>query len=71
MNKTYKPEDYNITVTYVLPIAMDFPRTVTVYNFDYLYVEIAAMRVAEAIRKDICQYFNLTWAFADYLDIAI
>lgn len=50
---------------------IDRPRQVTVMNFDFLYIEASADRIAEAIREDVCSFYGISWSLSNYLDIAI
>ena len=56
-------------VRYTLSNRIGEPRTVRVPNFDYMFVDVAAERIAHALRKDICLLYNASASLADYLPL--
>jgi hypothetical protein len=63
-----------LTVKYILSnLGPTYVREVEVKGdaFDYIYLDIAAKGIAAAIREDICSLYNMSWALANNLDIAL
>ncbi|CDW82432.1 UNKNOWN [Stylonychia lemnae] len=71
LDRTLNPSEYIVTVRYVVINQLDQPREVSVPDFDYLYIDVAAERVAQAIRKDMSVLFNLSASFGDFMPIAL
>ncbi len=71
LDKPLNPSEYEVTIRYTVANKLDSPREVTLKNFDYVYVDVAAERVSRVIRNDICELFNLPKAFGEYLLLAV
>jgi hypothetical protein len=68
---TYQKEDYNVTIMYIMQNMMNSPRIVSTNRFDFDHFEVAAQHIAQAIRYDICEFYNISSTLADYLDVSI
>jgi len=68
---TYQKEDYNVTIMYIMQNMMNSPRIVSTNRFDFDHFEVAAQHIAQAIRYDVCELYNISSTLADYLDISI
>eukprot|EP00347_Sterkiella_histriomuscorum_P023029 403336229 len=71
LEKTLLPSEYELTVRYVIVNQLDSPREVTLKDFDFLFVDVAAEKVAQAIRKDLSVLYGLSPAFGDYMQISL
>jgi len=71
LDKPIGKEEVEVTVTYLLKNAMNEPRRVTTSHFDFDRIDMAADRIAEAIRYDLCEFYDVPPVVANYLELTI
>lgn len=71
LTRTLNPYEYEVTVHYIVVNQLDSPRKVILTNFDFFYMDVAAERVALAIRRDLSVLYGLSSAFGEYIAVAL